>query len=417
MRTRSRSREMDLDTLIDLNCRPDLTAESQAEARQAVAGVTGPFAEAVLRACDQAAAARRELRATQEELARLTRGVQLRGIVTGVYDGRVRVLMGGGERELARPPDAQLGLGQTVLTDPSATMILAAGDFLVGGHTYVLCEREEGRYVLVRSTREGPHDDARQLALVSDVVDLDALAPGDRVLGWLLDGGNLVLVTRRLGPLRPAVPPDVGVRRPVAREEILGLDDVLEEADLIFLEDVPPAFAPLLARTSRARTGFLFCGPTGTGKSMLAEYFVQCVRARGGRALSRTAGHYLSRWVGEGPAALRADLATLDAAFAESGVRPLLVVDELEAIALDRTQQGALHAGYLDVLDELLGLLTRTEARMIGISNVGDRFLDPALTRAGRLRLVQFPTTLGPEGIAALVARCLAGVPLAAAEQ
>jgi ATP-dependent 26S proteasome regulatory subunit len=89
------------------------------------------------------------------------------------------------------------------------------------------------------------------------------------------------------------------------------------------------------------------------------------------------------------------------------------VVDEIEAIAVDRTQTAsALAGGHLDVLDTLLSLLTRTEARMIGISNVANRYVDGALLRAGRLRLIPFPAVLEPAQVAALFAKRLAAVPL-----
>jgi ATP-dependent 26S proteasome regulatory subunit len=158
--------------------------------------------------------------------------------------------------------------------------------------------------------------------------------------------------------------------------------------------------------------GLVYHGMSGVGKSRAAEYFAGLVRARGGRALYRTASHYLSKWVGEGSATLRADFAVLEAAFRETGVRSLLVVDELEAIALDRGHAAALQAGHLDVLDTLLHLLTQTGVRMIGISNVADRYLETALTRGGRLRILPFPETLGAGEVAALVERCLDGVPL-----
>src|SRR5205823_1792149 len=90
-------------------------------------------------------------------------------------------------------------------------------------------------------------------------------------------------------------------------------------------------------------------------------------------ALYRTASHYLSKWGGEGSAIMRADFAFLDASYEKTGVRPLLVVDELEAIALDRQHGWTLNGGHLDVLDTLLSLLTRSSARMIGISNIADR--------------------------------------------
>ena len=57
----------------------------------------------------------------------------------------------------------------------------------------------------------------------------------------------------------------------------------------------------------------------------------------------------------------------------QHGLRCATRADELEAIAVDRTHAAALHGGYLDVLDTLLSLLTRTGARMIGISNVTNR--------------------------------------------
>jgi ATP-dependent 26S proteasome regulatory subunit len=154
-------------------------------------------------------------------------------------------------------------------------------------------------------------------------------------------------------------------------------------------------------------------GPPGCGKSLVGDFLVGEVRRRGGKALYRTASHYLVKWVGEGAAALRADFALLEAAHAETGVRPLLVVDELEAIALDRMHAWTLNGGHLDVLDTLLGVLTRSSVRMIGISNLADRHLDAALVRDGRLPIVRFPATLGPDGVAALVANCLAHVPLA----
>jgi hypothetical protein len=111
---------------------------------------------------------------------------------------------------------------------------------------------------------------------------------------------------------------------------------------------------------------------------------------------------------------LRADGGTRRA-WVETGVRPLIVIDELETIAL--VGAGARPAwGALDVLDTLLACLPRSNARMIGISNVADRYLDTALTRDGRLPIVQLPATLDARGVAALVATCLADVPLAAPE-
>jgi hypothetical protein len=375
----------------------------------------GPFAEAMLRVGAQAAGAQRELAAVREPLERMVGGTQLRGVVTGVNNGRVRVQIGPTERILTRPPEMALGLGQVVFTDGSGQAVLGAGDYLLGGSTYAYCETLEGRHVLVRPLREAGHDDTRQLAIVADSVDIGSLEPDDRVLGYGgLELGNVVLVTRRLGPVPSAIDQDVGVARDVRREDIVGLEDVLERLERLFLTPPSAAYAALLGEAERAQAGVLLVGPPGCGKSLVADFCVGAVRARGGLALTRTASYYLSKWVGVGAARLRTDFAALDRAYEETGIRPLLVIDELEAIALDRSQGHMLHGGYLDVLDTLLALLTRSQSRMIGISNVGDRWVDTALTRDGRLPIVPLPATLDAPQVAALVAGCLRNVSLAA---
>ena len=342
-----RSQSPEVHSLVDLNCDPGLTAERQVESRKAIYDLCGPAAPLVLRACAQAAAARRELIEVRSRLAHLERGAQLRGIVIGIHNGRVRLLVGGTERVLERPADLVLGIGQTVLTDADGRSVVGAGDYLVGGQTYAFCEPLEGRHALVRSLREGPLDEARQLALVADCVDLGALAPDDRLLGWSIDQGNIVLVTRRLGPRQPAFSDDTGVARPVRRADIVGFDDIIERVEMLFLDAPNPAYEPMLRAASKALVGVLFSGVPGSGKSLVAQHCITLVRARGGRALYRTASHYLSKWVGEGAASMRADFALLDVSFAETGVRPLIVIDELEAVALDRRHPWALNVGAL----------------------------------------------------------------------
>jgi hypothetical protein len=396
---------------IDLCCDPALPPARQAEARARLLAMFGPYGELVAHACAQAAVARRDAAAVRDKLERLLGGVQLRGIVTAVDERRVRVLIAGVERVLNRPDGFAVGVGQVVMTDVEGQAVVAAGEFLVGGQTYAFRERLDGRYVLVRPLRDAPQDETGQLAIVADSIEPGQLRPGDRLLGWSLDGGNVVLITRHLGALRPQVEGDVGVSRSVSRDDIVGLDGPYEETELLFLDDAP-GFEALWAQIDGGTRGVVFSGVPGCGKTLLACRFLDEVRGRGGLALYRTASFYLSKWVGDGAARLRADFAALDAAFAESRVRPLLVIDELEAIALDRLHAGALSPGHLDVLNELLSLTTRTEARVIGISNVANRVLDSALTRSGRLRIVEFPATLAREQTATLVAKRLAGVPL-----
>lgn len=417
MRNRSGSlpdgEEIDVATVLELNC-SELSAERQAEAREMLFGILGPYAEAVARVCGQAAADRRVARELREQLARLREGPQLAGVVTAVHNGRVRLLIGGVERLLPRPEHLDLHIGQTALLDAEARSVVGAGHYLSGGQTFAFQRRLEGRCVLVRPLRDSAGDDLLQLALVAENVDLEAMSADDRVLCWSTDSGNVLVVTRHLGAHRPSVA-DEGGTRSIARDDIVGLDEILDEVELLFLEAGSPEAMAFLEHARRAIQGFILQGVPGSGKTMVAEYLATLVRGRGGRALYRTASYYLSKWVGEGSARIREDFALLETAFKETGIRPLLIIDELEGIAIDRSHASALSGGHLDVLDTLLSALNGTEARMIGISNVANRFVDAALMRAGRLRVVSFPPALNAEQAAVLVAKCLSGVPLESA--
>src|SRR5262245_24915090 len=130
-RAQSRSSRMrkseitDPEVLIQLNCEPDLPPERQAEVRKAAQRLFGPLAEPVLLVCDQAAAAERERRKLERELKRLVDGPRVRGVVVGINNGRVRVAVAGTERDLARPPELALAIGQTVLVDADGRAVIA----------------------------------------------------------------------------------------------------------------------------------------------------------------------------------------------------------------------------------------------------------------------------------------------------
>lgn len=404
--------DQELGTLIARLFDFGLSPDEQRRTRELVAEIFGAHAEPILRASATAAAARQAAEALRLELEKQRQSAQLSGIVIRVARERVHVLIAGTERLLLRD-GIDVGVGQRVITDADGRRVLACGDYLVGGQTFSMCEHLDGRRVLLQPLRESPEADARVTALVSDAIDLATLLPGDRVLAWTLDGGNLVLVTHRLGALRPAAIDDGGAGREVAREDLIGLGSILERLDRLFLDVPTPAYAPLLDQVARGVVGAVLQGPPGCAKTLVAEYVASLVRARGGTALYRTASHYLSKWVGQGAGILRTDFSLLEESYAKTGVRPLLVIDELEAIALDRSHGWTLRGGHLDVLDTLLSRLTRTSVRVIGISNVADRFLDSALVRAGRLPVIAFPPTLDAEQVTALVARMLANVPLA----
>jgi ATP-dependent 26S proteasome regulatory subunit len=152
--------------------------------------------------------------------------------------------------------------------------------------------------------RDGSTSDTRQLAVVAESVDLEELKPEDQVLCWSLDGGNLLLLTRHLGVERPEVR-DHGKAGAVERGDIVGLDDILEEVDLLFLTADSPAAAAMLRAAGRSAAGLLLQGPPGCGKSMVADYAATRVRRSGGTALHRTGSDYLSKWVGEGAERMR----------------------------------------------------------------------------------------------------------------
>jgi len=99
MPSRHATAQHDLDFVVDLNCDPDITPAQHAEARKMLVAAMGTCAEPVLRAATHAAAARRELAQHRAEAAR----AQLRGIVTAVNDGHVRLVVGGTDRVLVRP--------------------------------------------------------------------------------------------------------------------------------------------------------------------------------------------------------------------------------------------------------------------------------------------------------------------------
>ncbi len=413
MRARSvlqASPEPDLGKAIDRLCDPALPPDERQRVRGLVTDTLGLWSDAVLRACAGAAAARSAAKALEDELEKQRRSAQLCGIVLGVAGERARVLVAGTERLLLRDGLA-VGVGQQVVVDADGRRLVGANGYLVGGQTVAMCERLDGRWVLVQPLRESPDADARVTALVSDAVDVATLRAGDRLLAWMLDGGNVLLVTRRLGALRPAAADD-GPLRDVADADLVGLDAIIDRLERLLLRPASPAYAPLVAQAGRGVVGAVLQGPPGCGKTLAADWLASRVRAGGGKTLYRTASSYLSKWVGEGAAILRADVALLEAAFEESGERPLLVIDELEAIALDRSHGWTLRGGHLDVLDTLLSLLTRTPVRVVGISNVADRFLDAALVRAGRLPVIVFPSTLDAGQVATLVARSLGDVAL-----
>jgi len=396
--------------MVELLCNPDAPAPVVSSARKRLAAICGPMAEPLLQACAQAAAANQRSAKMAADLERLFDGAQLVGTVIGFHDGRARVQLGPVDRLLVQPPELTLRLGDTVVTDAEGRTIVDTSAAAPMGTSFSFCELvDDGPYVLVRPQRDGVVGEGRQLGILADTVERGELRTGDVVLGTAVASGNLVLVHRRLGPATPtlsAAPPP----RVVRREDVVGLDEQIAELELLFLASEDPAYAAILEVIDPGLTGRLLEGPPGCGKTLVALLLMQTVRERGGAALYRTGSYFLNAWVGGGPRLLRQDFEALEASYQETGVRPLLVIDELEAIALSRTSPTGSHGGYVDVLDELLGLLTRSPVRVLGISNVARTLIDPALLREGRLQVLRFPETLAPEQVVTLVERTLAGV-------
>lgn len=162
---------------------------------------------------------------------------------------------------------------------------------------------------------------------------------------------------------------------PVARDEIVGLDHVMEELSSLVgrLSDVAGAEA-LGAPLPR---GVLFHGEPGTGKTLVARYLASTLGA--GVPMYELGAEELSA------ARLRGTMRHLAAAHA----RAVLFLDEIDQWGMSRENSGyhdpetrLVLTGALSAID---GLAPAPGVLVVAASNHGPAVLDPALVRPGRL--------------------------------
>lgn len=170
--------------------------------------------------------------------------------------------------------------------------------------------------------------------------------------------------------------------QPVAREEVVGIDEIVERVDrLAVWLDSATLFS---AHGARPEPGVLFEGPPGTGKTLLARYLASRTRALfvDVRELPRS-GRDLTGW----------DVYDLFArarhVYRKHGRAVILFWDELEGDAADRVPPRPTRTKEVvaALLAELDGLRGKPEGvLLVGCTNY-PRLIDDALLRPGRIGL------------------------------
>jgi len=186
---------------------------------------------------------------------------------------------------------------------------------------------------------------------------------------------------------------------PVARDEICGLDSILEELD--HLLDVclnPEIYA---SQGLRPETGVLLYGPPGTGKTMLARYLATCASALFVAVRDIPTGR------GIGPDEIRDIYARARAAAERTGRPVILFIDEVDGfVGLSEGTLASRAAAQLAV--ELDGMTKGASVVTLAVTNFRAD-IPNKLLRAGRLsRSIEVPLP-GFAERAVLLERYLAG--------
>jgi transitional endoplasmic reticulum ATPase len=191
-----------------------------------------------------------------------------------------------------------------------------------------------------------------------------------------------------LKTIEPTATRELALERPNVRwEQIGGLHDVRQT--LLSALELPHQHPGLFAQAGiKPPTGFLFEGPSGTGKSLT----VTALAAETGmRLISVDAAYLFSKWVGESEKALRTVFKK-----AKQSAPCILFFDDLQTFvparrALRDTDSGfaeRLARQFFAELDKTIGL---GDVTVIGATNRPD-LVDPVALRPGRFGfVVHFP--------------------------
>ena len=165
-----------------------------------------------------------------------------------------------------------------------------------------------------------------------------------------------------------------------------GLKNIKDQ--LISIIEWPTRYPDLFALGRvTAPKGILFSGPSGTGKTLMAKALAG---ETGLNFISISAPILFSKWLGESEKALHQIFKK-----AKQSAPCILFFDEIDALGMSRnaTLEGSSTVERVSTqfFNELDNLSDHSQVIVLGASN-REEFLDPALTRAGRLDcILRFP--------------------------
>lgn len=174
-------------------------------------------------------------------------------------------------------------------------------------------------------------------------------------------------------------------RSTIKWHHIGGLQGIKEA--LISVIDWPARYPDLFAQGNvLPPKGILFCGPSGTGKTLMAKALAG---ETGLNFISVSAPLLFSKWLGESEKALHNLFKK-----AKQSAPCILFLDEIDALGVARgfvSESGAVERIASQFFNELDNLTDLSQVIVLGATNRED-LLDPALMRAGRLDYVlRFP--------------------------
>jgi len=174
-------------------------------------------------------------------------------------------------------------------------------------------------------------------------------------------------------------------RSTIKWHHIGGLHGIKEA--LISIVDWPAKYPDLFAEGNvLPPRGILFCGPSGTGKTLMAKALAG---ETGLNFISVSAPLLFSKWLGESEKALHNLFKK-----AKQSAPCILFLDEIDALGVARgfvSESGAVERIASQFFNELDNLSDLSQVIVLGATNRED-LLDPALMRAGRLDYVlRFP--------------------------